>query len=88
MLVPRATTVDVSVFTHVQKVSKEIKAKKSPDVDGITPKLLKVSAAIIAAPPSVICNNAISQCKYHSEWKKITPLRALMMIRKNHYLDR
>ena len=48
--------------------------KESPSVDDITPKLLKVSAEIIAAPPSVICNNAISQCKYHSEWKKITPL--------------
>ena len=48
--------------------------KESPSVDDITPKLLKVSAEIIAAPPSVICNNAISHCKYHSEWKKITPV--------------
>ena len=62
------------MFTHVQEVLKEIKVKESPSVDDITPKLLKVSAEIIAAPPSVICNNAISQCKYHSEWKKITPL--------------
>ena len=61
MLVPRATTVDVSVFTHVQEVLKEIKVKKSPGVDGITPKLLKVSAEIIAAPSFVICNNAIIQ---------------------------
>ena len=71
MLVRRAATADV---THVQEVLREIRVKKSPGVDSITPKLLKVSAEIIAAPPSVICNNAISQCKYHSEWKKITPL--------------
>ena len=50
------------------------KVTKLPGVDGITPKLLKVSAEIITAAPSVICNNAISQCKYHLEWKKITPL--------------
>ena len=67
----RAATADV---THVQEVLREIKVKKSPGVDGLTPKLLKVSAEIISAPQSVICNNAISQCKYHSEWKKITPL--------------
>ena len=71
ILVRRAATADV---THVQEVLREIKVKKSPGVDGITPKLLKVSAEIIAAPPSVICNSAISHCKYHSEWKKITPV--------------
>ena len=71
ILVRRAATADV---THVQEVLRKIKVKKSPCVDGITPKLLKVSAEIIAGPPSVICNNAISQRKYHSEWKKITPL--------------
>ena len=60
--------------THGQEVLGEIKVKKSPGVDGITPRLLKVPAEIIAAPPSVICNNAISQCKYHSEWRKIIPL--------------
>ena len=59
------------MFTHVQEVLKEIKVNKSPGLDGITPKLLKVSAEIIA-PSSVICNNAISQCKYHSEWKIIS----------------
>ena len=74
ILVLTATTADVSVFTHVQDVLKEKKVKKSPGVDGITPKLLKVSAEIISAPPSVICNNAISQCKYHLERTKIIPL--------------
>ena len=71
ILVRRAATPDV---THGQEVLREIKVKNSPGVDGITPKLLKVSAEIVAAPHSVICNNAISHCKYHSEWKKITPL--------------
>jgi len=56
---------------------KEIKVNKSPGHDGITPKLLKVSAEIIAAPLSIIFNNVIYQRKYPSEWKKgqITPLR-------------
>ena len=86
ILVRRAATADV---THVQEVLREIRVKKSPDVDGITPKLLKVPAEIIAAPPSVICNNAISQCRYHSEWKKITPLtKSSVVDMKKHYLDR
>ena len=44
--------------------------------DNITPRMLKESAEVIAAPLTSVFNSSILQCRYASPWKKgqITPL--------------
>ena len=56
----------------VRQLLQDIKVKKSPGHDNITPRLLKESAAVIASPLSSI----FIQCKYPSTWKmeQVTPL--------------
>ena len=61
---------------EVSKILKSLKSKTSYGIDGITAKVLKIGARVLATPLTYIINFSIVTGKYPSEWKlaKVIPL--------------
>ena len=61
---------------EVLKILKELKAKKSAGLDGISSELLKLGAEALALPLTHIINTSIATGQFPTQWKKgkITPL--------------
>lgn len=62
--------------SEVRTALRELKAKKATGVDGISIRLLKDGADVLAYPLTVLFNLSVQQCKTPGEWKKakVTPL--------------
>jgi hypothetical protein len=79
-----AFTLRTAAKKHILNIIKKSKKSSCPDIDGISPKMLKIASSVISEPLSWVINSLILSQTVPKVWKKARIITQEKFLAKNY----